>query len=337
MQYVNSCTAESSTSKMVSRSVIHPEIKVTIIFLAYNQQDFVADAARSCLEQQGDNIEIILSDDCSTDNTYSILQKIAIEYTGPHLIHLRKNPKNLGIANHFNTLVKLAQGQLLVTAAGDDISLPNRILKITNAWNLSNQRLDLIASHALSMSHSGLDTNKIIKVDQLSKWKNARSWCKKRPYVIGATHAFTKRMWENFGDLASNISYEDQVLSFRAICKGGGLTIEEPLIKYREGGLSASSPQISFKSKNSILLKKYTQQKAIFEQIKKDLDTIGLSNQWKGKVKRYHSRSITALYLLNQPIKNSITKKELVSLILNSGLIWFLRHLIKTHTSEQIT
>jgi glycosyltransferase involved in cell wall biosynthesis len=322
---------------MATPSTTHPKIKVTIIFLAYNQEDFVADAARSCLEQQGEGIEIIFSDDCSTDKTYAILEKITSEYTGPHLIYLRRNSKNLGIANHYNTLVKLAQGQLLVTAAGDDISLPNRILKITNAWNLSNQRVDLIASHALSMSYSGLDTKKIIKVDQLNKWKNARSWCKKRPYVIGATHAFTKRLWDDFGDIASDISYEDQVLSFRAICKGGGLTIEEPLIKYREGGLSASPHQISSKFKNSILIKKYTQQKAIFEQIKKDLATIGLSSLWKGKVKRYHSRSITALYFLNQSINNSITKKELISLVLSSGPVWLLRYLIKIYASAKIT
>lgn len=99
--------------------------QATILFLAYNQEDFVAEAAHACLAQQGEPLEIIFSDDCSTDNTLAILQEVVRSYSGPHQVTVRQNAHNLGIADHYNTLVKLAQGELLITAAGDDVLTRN--------------------------------------------------------------------------------------------------------------------------------------------------------------------------------------------------------------------
>lgn len=181
----------------------------TILLLAYNQQNFVAQAAQSCLDQVGEPLEIILSDDGSTDDTFEILQKVARQYNGPHRVILRQNARNLGIADHYNTLIELATSQLLITAAGDDISYPERAQTLYKAWQDSGFKLDLIASYAQSVTHTGQATGKTIKVDQLADWKDAADWCAKRPYVVGATHAFTKRTWSEFGPISSDIPFED--------------------------------------------------------------------------------------------------------------------------------
>jgi glycosyltransferase involved in cell wall biosynthesis len=135
-------------------------VNVTILFLAYNQQDFVVEAAESCLNQLGEPLEIILSDDCSNDDTFVILQKIACSYSGPHQVIVRQNSRNLGIADHYNTLVELAQGRLLITAAGDDISYPERAQTLYKAWQESGCKLDLIASHARCIKLDGEATGK---------------------------------------------------------------------------------------------------------------------------------------------------------------------------------
>lgn len=307
------------------------KVKATILFLAYNQQDFVAEAARSCLAQQGEPLEIIFSDDYSTDGTYAILQEVVRNYTGPHQVQVRKNSQNLGIADHYNTLVKLAQGELLITAAGDDISYPHRAQTLVSAWQASSCKLDLLASHAQSITHSGQSTGQQVQVDQLSRWRSAADWCAKRPYVVGATHAFTKRIWTKFGDIAPDIPYEDQVVTLRALCMGGGLTIEEPLLSYRAGGVSSKGEAQGASQRRANIERRYTRQRAVFEQVRKDLAQSGQTNLWAGKVKKYWLRANAALQLLRwQQTQDKLTLGELLRMVGQCGMLWTLRQIFYT-------
>ena len=310
-------------------------MNTTILFLAYNQQDFVAQAVQSCFDQLGKPLEIILSDDCSTDNTYAILQKMASQYRGPHRVIVRQNHKNLGIADHYNTLVELAQGQLLITAAGDDISYPHRAQTLYAAWQESDFKLDLLASYAQSINLDGQATGNTIKVDQLAKWKDAADWCAKRPYVVGATHAFTKRIWSEFGSIASDIPYEDQIVTLRALCLGGAQTLKEALMDYRAGGVSSKGKGRSSEEKRQHIERRYTRQKAVFVQVQKDLVRAGRAQLWKGKVKQYLDRAIAALWLLQQ---KSITFESLSTIrALGSpcGWGWLIRQVYYSYNSKK--
>ncbi|MEX8494462.1 glycosyltransferase family 2 protein, partial [Sphaerotilus sp.] len=144
---------------------------------------------------------------------------------------------NLGINGHFNAVVEAAQGELLVMMAGDDLSLPERVARVAQAWDASGQRLDLIASHLIDMGPEGEDLG-VVRVDDLSQWRTVEDWAQRRPYIIGAAHAFTRRLFERFGPLLPRVSYEDQVNLLRALCGGGACTIDAPLVRYRRGGVS---------------------------------------------------------------------------------------------------
>jgi glycosyltransferase involved in cell wall biosynthesis len=215
-----------------------PPVRATVLFLAYNQAAFVEQAARSVLEQACEPLEILLSDDASTDGTFDILQRLADAYAGPHFVRARRNEHNVGIGDHYNRLVQEAAGELLVTAAGDDVSVPHRVARLLAAWDAHAQRPDLIASHLVDMTYDGA-LRSTIEVDDLTRWPDAAAWAEKRPYIVGAGHAFTKRLWNLFGPMSSDIVYEDQVITLRAILAGGGITVAEPLVHYRRGGASA--------------------------------------------------------------------------------------------------
>lgn len=206
----------------------------TLFLLTYNQQKTVEAAAMSCLNQACEPIEIVFSDDCSSDGTLAKLHSMAAQYQGPHHVRVRQNPNNLGIADHYNQAVSEASAELIVVAAGDDQSAPNRVARVLEAWRASHGRLNLIASYATSIDRHGKDLG-LIQTGHLEKWPDAKTWCKKRPYVIGATFAFHKKLFTVFGPLDNGVDYEDQVLSFRAATLGGGLTIPEPLVQYRQG------------------------------------------------------------------------------------------------------
>jgi hypothetical protein len=246
-----------------------------VLFLAFNQAAFVEQAARSILQQRGiAPLEILLSDDASTDATFEILQTLAEQYRGPHQVRVRRNERNLGIGAHYNALVAESTGQLLITAAGDDLSAPNRAQQILQAWDASGRRADLIASNLqdLNTQGQGGDT---IQVDDLAQWLNASDWAARRPYVVGAGQAFTRRLCTQFGPFLPNVVYEDQINTLRAILMGGALTIAEPLVQYRRGGASAglaASDAASFLSKTRA---RHQREVAEIEQMLQDASSVG--------------------------------------------------------------
>lgn len=215
----------------------HP--RASVLLLAYRQAQTVAPAVESLFEQDVDEpIEILLSDDGSDDDTHARLVAAARRYRGPHQVRVLRNASNLGIARHYNRLVGEARGELLVTAAADDVSAPQRLRRLLAAWDDSHCQADLISSDLWSIDGQGR-TGAAIVVDRLDQWHSVQDWCVHRPYIVGAGHAFTKRLFRRFGPLASDLVNEDQILTLRALMSGGALTVPEPLVGYRSGGVSA--------------------------------------------------------------------------------------------------
>ena len=115
---------------------------VTFALFAYNQEEYIRDAIQGALSQTYSPLQIILSDDNSSDNTFTIMQEIASQYKGPHQITLNRNQSNQGIGGHINKLMLLTKGEFIVIAAGDDISMPERTVqpRVCRSWRLAVNR-----------------------------------------------------------------------------------------------------------------------------------------------------------------------------------------------------
>lgn len=210
---------------------------VSILLIAFNQQQTIAEAIAGALAQTWTPLEIIVSDDASSDDTFGAMQAAVAGYRGPHRIVLNRNPANLGIGAHLSQLVAMSRGELLFVAAGDDISLPQRCESVTRAWLASGRRLDLIASALVDTDASGIDHATITPSD-LGAYRSAADLVARPPHVIGAAQAWTRRVFDRFGSLPSGVVAEDLVMVFRAVVSGGAMTLAEPLVRYRRGGLS---------------------------------------------------------------------------------------------------
>jgi glycosyltransferase involved in cell wall biosynthesis len=208
--------------------------------LAYNQEKFVDSAVQSALSQICEPIEVLVSDDCSSDRTFDRIQELVAEYRGPHRAIARRNPQNLGIGRHFNALMQSAEGRLVVLMAADDVSRHDRVALTAAAWDRSAERLDLIAAHVVDMDENGA-TFGVKRVDPLQEWRGIDDWTAWRPYVIGGAHAVTRRLFDRFGPLAPDCLQEDQVNTLRAVLSGGAHTIDVPLVSYRRGGFSSGA------------------------------------------------------------------------------------------------
>ena len=97
---------------------------VSVIIPCYNTEKYVESAVRSIMSQTYKNLEIIITDDCSTDGTFAILQKLAAEDSR---IKLYKNEINLKIVKTLNNMILQANGKYIARMDADDISLPKRI------------------------------------------------------------------------------------------------------------------------------------------------------------------------------------------------------------------
>ena len=79
---------------------------ITVICSCYNHAKFVTKSLESVLNQTYKNIQLIVIDDCSIDNSVSVIENFIIEY--PQIIFI-KNKINLGLTKSFNNAAKLAK------------------------------------------------------------------------------------------------------------------------------------------------------------------------------------------------------------------------------------
>ncbi|MCX8108583.1 MAG: glycosyltransferase [Verrucomicrobiae bacterium] len=215
---------------------------VTFALFAYNQERFIRDALESAFSQTYSPLEIVLSDDCSQDATYSIMQQMASGYQGGHKVVLNRNPRNLGVAAHVNAVMNLSRGLLIVAAAGDDIAFPDRVEQTVKVWSKNQFRADSIAlgiePFADNFSGSLRAVSPVLTSKEEVIWNAG-------PRVIGAAHAWTRRLFDVFGPLPEWLHEEDVVLPFRALFLGGIAFEPIPVVRYRQhrdNTLSGANP-----------------------------------------------------------------------------------------------
>jgi glycosyltransferase involved in cell wall biosynthesis len=101
---------------------------VSIIIITYNSSLYVLETLESAKAQTYNNIELIISDDCSTDDTYKICEKW-LDNNKEYFknVKLTRTDKNLGIAGNSNHGFCYCSGKWIKLIAGDDLLMPNCI------------------------------------------------------------------------------------------------------------------------------------------------------------------------------------------------------------------
>ena len=212
---------------------------VTFAVIAYNQGRYVREAIESAFAQTYAPLEIILSDDCSPDRTFDIMQEMAAAYDGPHKIVLNRNEPNLGIVPHIDRVMDLVQGEFILVNAGDDISYPQRTEQMATAWLESGRNIALIHSFAETISEKGTHIGHRHPPDQMREKVTPREIIGDALHVVGATAGWDRRVFDEFGPLAPDLEIEDHVIPFRASLIGDLHYIDEALVQNRVGGISS--------------------------------------------------------------------------------------------------
>ena len=205
---------------------------VTFALVVYNQARFIREAVEGALAQTYSPLQIIISDDCSTDRTFLIAQEMVANYSGPHRIVLNRNDRNRGLAGHLNVLMKRAEGELIVIAAGDDISLPHRTARLVDAYMSDNRQSLSIYSNMNVIDEGGRSRGRFSE-NHSSGHLTVQRIARSEGSVYGCTHAWARRIFDVFGPLDEEVIQEDVVIPFRAALLGRVCYLDEPLVLYR--------------------------------------------------------------------------------------------------------
>lgn len=103
-------------------------IKISACIITYNQQEYIKDCLEGAINQiLNCDYEIVIGDDCSTDNTFKICQEYADKY--PEKIRLLSRGKNLGMAGNWVDTLSECQGKYIAICEGDDYWTDNQKLQ----------------------------------------------------------------------------------------------------------------------------------------------------------------------------------------------------------------
>lgn len=126
---------------------------VTVICLCYNHESFVIESLESVVNQHYKNIQIIVVDDHSSDNSVLVIEKWLKNHPGIIFI---KNPQNLGNTKAFNQATKLAHGSFLIDLACDDLLLPNCIeIQIKSYFKNKTSNIGIVFGNAENIDKNG--------------------------------------------------------------------------------------------------------------------------------------------------------------------------------------
>lgn len=126
---------------------------VSVICLNYNHSEFVIECLDSIVNQSYTNIEIIIVDDCSSDDSVFVIEKW-IEKNKVNLFI--KNDVNCGNTKSFNSALKIASGDYVIDLAADDVLMPNCVaLQIDKFQNSAFANLGIVYGNAEIIDEKG--------------------------------------------------------------------------------------------------------------------------------------------------------------------------------------
>lgn len=215
-------------------------MKISVAMCTYNGAEFLPAQLQSILGQSRPPDEIVICDDCSTDQTCGLIEHFK---TGsPVPIRLHKNPKNLGSLKNFEHAISLCSGDVIALSDQDDVWRHDKLQLIEDAFR-QNPTFGLVFSDAEIVDENLEPLNR-------SMWNEVGFDAHKRKLVAtgralevlihgwtvtGATMAFRSGFTKLSLPIPNGIAMiHDGWIALTIAAVAGVRMIEQPLIKYRQ-------------------------------------------------------------------------------------------------------
>lgn len=214
-------------------------MKVSIALCTYNGSKFLAEQLESFMQQTTLPDEVVVCDDCSSDNTTEILRKF--QRKAPFPVRLYSNEINLGYTKNFEKAISLCTGDIIFLSDQDDVWMPEKIKLIENEFkkdlNVGLVFTDayLIDENANMLESRLWDYSFPFQVQQEFEKVDRQELLIRKGIVTGATMAFRSKLKKTFLPIPEQSKFiHDRWITLIASLITEILPLEIPLIMYRQ-------------------------------------------------------------------------------------------------------
>ncbi|CDH20997.1 Beta-1,3-glucosyltransferase [Xenorhabdus bovienii str. kraussei Quebec] len=207
---------------------MHNSPLVTVIIPSYNHEKFIESCILSIINQSYKNIELIVIDDGSKDNSHNLISNLNKKH---NFIYIRK--ENSGLSNTLNIGIKKAKGKYIAFCASDDMYHPDKTKKQVHAMESNTE-----SSFSYAKSYVIDDNDNVLINPTLSYNKNLSNQITFEDIftfkkTIPVTGMYITEFLINVGCFDSKLTAEDYDINLRTINKTSFLFIDEHLYYYR--------------------------------------------------------------------------------------------------------
>ena len=201
---------------------------VSVIIPTYNRENVIERSIRSVLDQTYKDLEVLVVDDCSTDNTRSVVESIIDER-----LHYCRLEKNAGACVARNRGIELARGEYIAFQDSDDVWLPGKLEK----------QMKIFEKTAADLMFCKLNYHTKYGIQQIPKRLQTGFISSKASlFGIGTQSIVAKRnVFEDIRFDASFPRYQDLELLYRVGKTYSIYCLAEGLVEYSVGTDSISS------------------------------------------------------------------------------------------------
>lgn len=216
------------------KTLKNKNLKISIITVTLNSSKFLNDCLQSVKSQTYDDIEHIVIDGASTDNTLNLLE------TKKKQLAILVSEKDNGIYHAMNKGIKLSRGDIIGFLNSDDFYVNSDvILKVAKKFE-KDPSLDVCYADLIYVDKN--NTSKIIRYFKSRKFKKglfSKGWCPPHP-----TFFVRQSIYKKYGIFDLNYHFAsdvDLMMRFLEIHKIKSIYISEVLVKMRIGGATNKS------------------------------------------------------------------------------------------------
>lgn len=242
------------------------DILVSVCIPVYNGEKFLKETIDSVLIQDIDDMEIIVVDDCSTDNSIAIIKSYNDER-----IKVYKNYKNMGIVKNWNKAIEFCNGKYIKILCQDDLLLAGCLKKQIEVLK-RNEHIDFVTGCSFIINAESKVIFKRINY-KMFKGRNNKELLKtslKKGNFFGEPSLilFRKRIISQIGMFDDQFKYfPDWEFWLRGLNENNFYCIDDFIATFRISKNSVTSNIISSE------IKKYLQEDALFlEKVSKGID-----------------------------------------------------------------
>jgi alpha-1,3-rhamnosyltransferase len=220
---------------------------ISIIVPVYNHQKYIVNCLNSIKNQKNCNIELLICDDCSSDESYRIA-KGWVDQNRDYFfdVKLIRNDENLGVAKTCNKMIKNSSGEYIKILASDDMLMLNS-LEDYILFLEANNELDLAFSNGFHVINTAgyplqkMDIRKkIYDSKPLMCGRTIFDELYKKDFIAAPTVLYRKRTFSQYGVFTEKYVFEDYEYYLRIGLKGKIGYYDSETVLYRDSENSLS-------------------------------------------------------------------------------------------------